>query len=98
MVDRKHDPRRNYLQCVLNVPTEKEETYLVAMDKYSSEHWWSSGDPVKIAKYQMNEELLLVPFIKLQNSLEVVLKRAVSPNEIHFDNDALRAEVEAATA
>lgn len=98
MVDRKHDPRRNYLQCVLNVCDKKEESYLTAMDKYGSEHWWSSGDPVKIAKYQMNEEILLVPFIKLQNSLEFVLKRTVSPDEIHYDNDALRAEVEAATA
>ncbi|MBR4110926.1 MAG: hypothetical protein IKK43_04500 [Clostridia bacterium] len=98
MVDRMLVIRRNYVRNVLQVPAEKEESYLAVMDKYGKVSWWDSDDPAKIAKYQMNESLLLVPFIKLQNSLEAVLKRAVSLNEIHFDNDALRAEVEAATA
>lgn len=92
------DIRRNHLQYVLNVPAKKQEFYLAAMDKYGTNHWWSSDDPAKIAKYQMNESLLLVPFIKLQNALESVLKRTVAPDEIHYCNDALRAEVEAATA
>ncbi|MBO5178981.1 MAG: hypothetical protein J6B87_01350 [Clostridia bacterium] len=98
MVNRVRDVRRNYLHYVLNVPTKHEDAYVAVMDKYGNEHWWNSDDPAKVAKYQMNESVLLVPFIKLQNSLESVLKRTVSPNEIHYDNDALRAEVEAATA
>lgn len=98
MVDRMLVIRRNYVRNVLQVPAEKEESYLAVMDKYGKESWWNSDDPAKVAKYQMNESVLLVPFIKLQNSLEAVLKRTVAPNEIHFNNDALRAEVEAATA
>ena len=98
MVDRKHDPRRRYIQNVLQVSVDEEETYLAVMESYGSNHWWSSDDPVKIAKYQMNESKLLVPFIQLQNALEFVLKRTVSPSEISYSNDALRSEVEVAIA
>ena len=97
MVDCAHDVRRGYIQSVLNVPVAKQNIYIAAMEKYGSEHWWASDDPVKIAKYQINESLLLVPFIKFQDSLAIVLKRHVSASEIAYNNAALRAEVEAAT-
>ncbi len=98
MVDSKHDSRRSYLQCELQVPTERENEYIDVMNKYGANHWWNSTNPAVICSYQMNESLLLVPFIKLQNALEVVLKRNVSSKEISYNNDALRAEVNAATA
>lgn len=89
--------RLNYLRYVLHVPEELEKNYLNVMDGYSEE-WWNSRNPAKIAKYQMRENTLLVPFVVFQNALEAVLKRTVAPSEISILNQALRAEVEIATA
>lgn len=89
--------RLDHLHYVLQVPEGCEQKYLNVMQKYSEE-WWHSGDPFKIAKYQMNESVLLVPFLDLQNALEIVLERPVASFEISITNKELKAEVEAATA
>ena len=98
MVKASHDFRRNYLTGVLNVHPNDVNSYIAVMDKYGNECWWDSDDPIKIAKFQVQESVLLVPFIKFQDALEIVLKRPVSSSEISFENAALRAEVIAATA
>ncbi len=87
----------DHIRYVLHVPENHEKDYLSVMQKYSEE-WWRSGNPFKIAKYQMSESLLLVPFVELQNALEIVLGRPVASFEISIDNQKLRAEVETATA
>lgn len=87
--------RYAYLNDILKVPYGNEARYLAAMEKYSIE-WWRSGEPAVIAERQLDEELLLVPFRQLQNSLESVLGRPVGCGEICYNNEALKEEVKQA--
>lgn len=87
--------RRAYLNDVLKVAYGDEASYLEAMEKYSEE-WWNSPKADVIVKHQLYEEVLLVPFKVLQNSLEKVLKRPVACDEICFKNMELKEEVDQA--
>ncbi|MBQ9267742.1 MAG: hypothetical protein IJ217_05675 [Clostridia bacterium] len=84
--------RKQYLEDVLRINPNKEERYLKTMAKYE-EDWWNSSDPKKIAKFQLDEPVLLVRLAVLQDALEKVLRRAVSCSELHSSNEALKAEV-----
>ena len=84
---------RYYLEDILKVPEKEQNACLAAMAKYK-DSWWESTDPKCIVRNQMKESVLLVPLLKLQESLSFVLGRAVDIDEVHFDNEALQAEVE----
>jgi hypothetical protein len=65
-----------------SVPAENRERMLKAMEKYSGNAWWESKDPVEVAKGQIDEELLLVPYGKFIEGLEGILGRGVMEKEM----------------
>ena len=95
MDERTLTSRYAYLSDVLKVQYGNEARYLHVMEKYSVE-WWKSCEPAVIAERQLNDELLLVPFKRLQDSLESVLGRPVNYNEICYGNEAIKEEVKLA--
>lgn len=95
MDERTLTSRYAYLSNVLKVQYGNEARYLHVMEKYSVE-WWRSCDPAVIVERQLNEELLLVPFKQLQDSLESVLGRPVNYSEICYRNEAIKEEAKLA--
>lgn len=59
----------------------RQNNCLTAMSKYGENHWWLSQDTLEIAKYQLSEDILLVPFDKFHKGLEKLLGRPVFTSE-----------------
>ena len=54
--------------------------------------WWASSDPYQIAAMQLREPVLLIPFARFHEAVELVLGRAVRPEEFIFP-EVLLSEV-----
>ena len=63
------------------------------MKKYGDNNWWLSGDPVEVAKNQIFEDILLVPFSTFHKGMEMLLGRPVWTHEFGLSWDKLQAEV-----
>ena len=69
-----------------------------AMNKYNGNTWWKAVDLVKLAVYQVFEDVLLADFSNYREGLKMILGREVAPVELHLDNVRyLRREVQKAT-
>ena len=86
------DDDKTYLVFNLMVPERRISYYLGAMKRYTNK-WWYSEDPIIIARFQLNEPVLLVRLEKLRQSLETILNRTVHVGELSFDNIKLKEEV-----
>lgn len=64
----------------LAMAQDRAEVVRRARSKYSGE-WWASTDPYLIATLQLREPVLLIPFARFQESVELVLGRQVRPEE-----------------
>lgn len=57
-------------------------SYLEAMAKYGTNHWWLSDEPATVAHFQMHEEKFLIPFDKYQSSIEETIGRKIEMHEL----------------
>lgn len=57
-------------------------SYLEAMAKYGTNHWWLSDEPATVAHFQMHEEKFLIPFDKYQSSIEKTIGRKIEMHEL----------------
>ena len=55
-----------------------------AIEMYNS-NWWLSKSPQEIVKFQMNEDLLCMPFDLFHAAVEEVLDRSVYTHEFAFE-------------
>ena len=57
-------------------------SYLEAMAKYGTNHWWLSDEPTTVAHFQMHEEKFLISFDKYQSSIEKTIGRKIEMHEL----------------
>jgi hypothetical protein len=92
------DVKKQYIEGVLEtLPDENRERALKAMKKYGNNRWWRSDDPLEVAKYQVFEDTLLVPFDLYHEGIEKLVGRPVYTHE--FESrlvDGLREEAKKA--
>ncbi len=85
----------SYLLDYLKIPVKKLPIYLDAMSKYPFK-WWLSEDMNIIARFQMNEPVLLVKSQKLREAIAAVLGKKCSDiplDSLSFWNIKLKEEV-----
>lgn len=98
MVDKRQDTLARWLN---NNPADKE-TYetvqrcLNQMEKFEDNHWWTSEDMKTLGYYQLLNPLLLVPFDKFHEAIEILLDRPVFTHEFGLNYDGLKSEAEKA--
>ena len=87
-----------YIQSLGIKDRETREKCLAAMETYGDNKWWEpDADKRALAYYQMNEPLLLVhPFSKFHEALELLLGRPVWTHELGISADKIRAEAQRA--
>jgi hypothetical protein len=81
-----------------NLPAKDKESVTKAVAKYGDNKWWLSEDPAEIARYQLFEPILLVPFGKFHEGTEKLLGRPVYTTEFALSLDGLKKEANAAIA
>lgn len=59
---------------------DREDVVRRTQSKYKGE-WWKSNDPYVLAQMQLREEILLIPFARFHEAVELVLGRAVFADE-----------------
>ncbi len=64
------------------------------MQKYSSNRWWESDDPVTIAKNQFAEPRLLSPMSVYKQGLSIITGRDIYTHDFALDKENLKREVE----
>ena len=87
-----------YLEEILGIRAANDPVYfekcINVMNQYekSGNEWWLSANPIELAKHQVDESILLIPFDVLKDALIKVLGRNVDNNEISYTNEVLIAE------
>ena len=78
---------REYVEDMMDVLPEKNRRNIRrVMDKYGDNMWWRSDDQIEIAKYQVFEDILMVPFGLYHESIEKLLGRPVYNIEMRSSN------------
>ncbi|MBR6253384.1 MAG: hypothetical protein IKR04_06085 [Clostridia bacterium] len=87
-----------YLEEVLGIRAANNPDYfekcINVMRSYekSGDEWWLSANPIELAKHQVDESILLIPFEILKDALIKVLGRNVEDDEISIKNEVLITE------
>ena len=69
-----------------------------AMQKYGSNHWWESKDPVEVARYQVFEDTLMTDFSTFHEGVEKLVGRPVYTHEFGLNVEGVRQEAREAIA
>jgi len=69
-----------------------------AMQKYGSNHWWESKDPVEVARYQVFEDILMTDFSTFHEGVEKLVGRPVYTHEFGLNVEGVRTEAREAIA
>ncbi|MDD5193418.1 MAG: hypothetical protein PHF67_02415 [Candidatus Nanoarchaeia archaeon] len=70
--------------------------FIKTMAKYGDNHWWESENPLVIAKHQIFERKLIVPYDFFMRGLAKLLGRPVGDHELGLNAKGLRKEAELA--
>lgn len=76
----------------IDVPAEKQQRCLEAMEKYGENQWWLSENPRERAYYQINEGILLMSFSQFHSDIGKLLNRPVYTHEFAFPKLKQEAE------
>ncbi|MBS3102361.1 hypothetical protein J4458_02855 [Candidatus Woesearchaeota archaeon] len=79
-----------------DLPEENKKRVLETMAKYGDNKWWAYEDSVEVAKYQIFEDILMVPFGKYHEGVEKLLGRPVWTHEFGINAEGLRQEAKEA--
>ena len=74
------------------LPDENRRNILKTMQKYGENKWWNSNDPLYVARYQIFEDILMVPFDRYHEGIEKLLGRPVYTHEFGLNPEELRQE------
>ncbi len=86
-----------YIDDIIDtLPAENRRNILETMKKYGDNKWWRSKDPIYVARYQVFEPILMVPFDKYHKGIEKLLGRPVYTHEFGLDYEGLKREAEEA--
>ena len=87
-----------YLEDVLGIRAANDPIYfencINVMNQYEKlgDEWWLNSNPIELAKHQVDESFLLIPFGILKEALIKVLGRNVDDEEISIKNKVLITE------
>ena len=83
-----------YIDDVIDtLPQENKKNILNTMKKYGDNKWWNSNDPLYVARYQVFEDILMVPFDRYHEGIEKLLGRPVYTHEFGLNAEGLKQEV-----
>lgn len=82
-----------YIDQILDtLPPENKRNVLQTMTKYGDNKWWNSNDPLYVARYQVFEDILMVPFDRYHEGIEKLLGRPVYTHEFGLNVEGLKQE------
>ena len=88
---------RQYIEDFLeSLPVEKRQTALSTMSKYGNNRWWMSDDAVYAARYQLFEDILLLPPDFYLQGVVKLLGRQVFDFEVRWNLESIRHEAKEA--
>lgn len=87
--------REFFKERLSRVTKERKISVLKTLRKYGSNHWWNSKDTAFIARWQLYEDISIVPIDIFQEGLEELLGKKVMSHEL-IARQRLRKEAEAA--
>lgn len=82
-----------YIDDVIDsLPEENKRAVLDTMRKYGDNKWWMSNDLLEVARYQIFEPILMVPFSRFHEGIEKLLGRPIYTHEFGVNYEGLKAE------
>ena len=75
---------------------EAEQAIRDTKAMYGDNHWWESDDLRTIGYYQLETKILLVPFARFHEGLELLLGRGVQTFELGVNYEGIKQEAQAA--
>jgi hypothetical protein len=85
-----------YVSALGDMDFNVRNNLLNVMDKYGDNKWWLSEDQRVLGYYQLNEEILLMPFSKFHECFEKLLGRPVWTHEFGLCYEELKQQAERA--